>query len=126
MPTPTAFLLFMVAFLAAGCGRRFSGEFVFTNQSTNGLWVEITGFERNPPCGALIPGAHAGASMNPMPLPAQFTISWSDRGSSWTSSENLTRSNISLAGLPPIPRGTRIACDFTPDLTWKLRHEQSP
>ena len=68
----------LLAVLMTGCARRFSGDFEFRNRSNTNLYVEIYGFERNPPVGLLYPTGNNGSDMGAMPLPPQAILTWSE------------------------------------------------
>lgn len=109
----------LILLLVSGCADRFSGTFVFKNNSSKRIWVDASGFEHTPPVGVLSPGIFKGASMNPQRLPDVVTISWYEMDVLGTS-----RTNISLAELPTFPGSGRITFEFMPAERWVLKYDR--
>jgi hypothetical protein len=128
MRTSHISLVLVFCLLCFGCAHRFTGDFSFKNSSTVGLWVEVSGLsnggrDNEPPVGALAPGTIASAQMEPIRLPEEVTILWSEGTTSRTTAAEQTHTNISLTGLPRFPDSGHIYFEFTPEHTWSMRYE---
>jgi len=113
----TIFYSFLCLVAASGCAHRFSGTFGFRNTSTNEIVVDVS--QPIGPVGVLVPGARATLSLNPVELPPEVTVSWSQspdhsRGS---------HTNILLSVLPKHLGEGHIWFEFTPEHVWKLSYE---
>ena len=105
--------IIVLFFSLTGCGT-FSGNFKFINESDKEIWVDrVVGFESEPPCGILIPQAHAGASMHRMKFPAAVTIYWSYN---WSRGDQKTILNLS--NVKPPQGDSEIVFIFNPDHEW--------
>lgn len=109
--------------LLAGCGT-FNGNVRFVNSSTRNIVVgKAEGFEYEPPCGILIAGATAGASMGSMKFPQQVNIRWwyeKDRNKPWDPQGDARTNVVDLTHLtPPRDRGTDLRLLFTAEGEWK-------
>ena|ERR1035437_2146722 len=129
-PMRTSHISFSLVFclLCFGCAHRFTGHFSFTNSSTAGLWVDVSGLSNNgrdlePSPGALVPGMTKGSYMEPIRLPAEVTISWREESTSMTRSGEQIHTNISLSSLPRFPDSGHIFFEFSPEHTWSMRYE---
>ena len=125
MPRRLSLLLLVVSVVVVGAASRFSGTFEFTNSSSAELWVVISGFKHNPPCGTLIPGGLASSFMGRMSLPAQATLTWSEGNASYTNPKAQKHTNvISLLSLSNRPSDAKIVFEFTSNRVWRVSCEK--
>lgn len=121
-PLFTLFSIFVLA-LVVGCAsaNRFDGDIAFTNKSTYELWVEVAGFEYEPPCGVLIPGGLKGSHMGAMRLPAQVILTWSEGRASYNDPTAARHTNVvSLSSVSNCPSSATITFEFTSNRVWRV------
>ena len=108
-----------------GAGEGFGGRFSFTNKSKVELWVQTSGFERNPPCGTLVPGGLKGSVMGPMRLPSEATITWSEGYASYNNPRAEQHTNvISMLSLSNCPADATVVFEFTSNRIWRVSCER--
>jgi len=122
-PPPSTLLSVFALTLIVGCvsANRFGGDIAFTNKSTSELWVEIAGFDYNPPCGVLIPGGLKGSHMGAMRLPAQVILTWSEGYASYNDPNATRHTNaVSLSSVSNCPSSATITFEFTSNRVWRV------
>ncbi len=110
--------LFGISLVGFGC-QSFSGEIAFRNEGAKEVWVDrVEGFERQPPCGILIPGATKASTMGRMEYPEKIVLSWS-----YDLHKADKRSLVVLRDQHPPSPGAELQIVFTAEQTWVARWE---
>jgi hypothetical protein len=116
-PRLTLLLIIACAIALSGCAHRFTGDVVFMNKSTTKLWAEVSGFDDNPRCGVLVPGASASSMVGYIRIPQQATLSWCEGTACYNDPK--ARWVKSVVSLPSsCSAGTRIVFAYSSDQTW--------
>ena len=118
-------LTLVFATLALSSCNRFNGDISFVNASDRHIVVDkAIGFERQPPCGILITGAHASANMRSMPYPSEIAIVWwyaRTLEDPWNHHNNVQTNTIDLRGINPSRESNReLRFTFTHQYTWQV------
>ena len=111
------------ALCLVGCSSPPDSEFRFHNRSETTIWVdEVAGFEFDPRCGVLVPGATAELNLWPQDVPEAFSVKWW-KGDRTNRESEAVESQLTIKDIPSSQRTGVLVFEFRADETWQVGFE---